>query len=122
MPRGPLGFPRLTSLGPLVEEDRDPQELLEEIKFRAHSYRFYEPDEFIQLLESGVSKRELRSALKNIESGRFYDMLVEAHNFWWPLDVDEMETFRDRNEDLVRWIEVYARLEDQVPPSETVEI
>lgn len=121
MPEGPLGFPRLTSLGPLVE-DKSPQEKMVELSLRPHSYRGYEPDEFIRLLNSGVEKRELRKELGAIEAGRFKDMLEEAYDFWIPLDLDEQETFYERNPDLVRWLEVYAATEELRRPSEEVEI
>lgn len=122
MPEGPFGFPRLTSIGPLVEDDPSPDELFQDITWRPHSWRNYEPDEFIQLLESDYNKGEIRTELGVIESGRFKDMLKEAYNFFGPLDQDEKEEFYRRNPDLVRWLEVYARSEDLQKPSNVLDI
>lgn len=118
-PEGPLGFPRLMNIGPFVEEE-NAEELFLDITTRAHSYRHYEPEEFIRLIESGYDQEELRTELKVIEAGRFYDMLKSTHNFWWRLDEDEMEDFYNVNPDLVKWVEVYARLEDQSAPSSNI--
>lgn len=115
-PEGPFGFPRLMNVGPFVEEE-DAKELFLDITTRPHSYRHYDPEEFIRLIESDYDKKDLRTELKSIEAGRFYTMIKDAHKFWWPLDEDEMEDFYNVNPDLVKWIEVYARLDDQSPPS-----
>lgn len=122
MPEGPFGFPRLTSVGPFVSEFGDPEELLDDIKRRPHSYRNYEPQEFIYLIEEGENIREIRPALRRIEDGRFHTMLEKAHRFWFPLDQDEMELYAERNPRLIQWLEVYAKLEEQIAPSENVEV
>lgn len=119
MPEGPFGFPRLTNIGPFTNEE-DAEMLFMDLTTRPHSYREYNPDEFISLIESDYDEQEVRTELKTIESGRFYNMLEAAHKFWWPLDEDEMEDFYNENPVLVRWIEVYARLEDQSPPSKHI--
>lgn len=123
MPEGPLGFPRLTSLGPLVEStsEKDIEELKREITRRPHSYRHYEPEEFIALAEQG-ERGFARQELDVIESGRFSDMLSEAHSFWWPLDQDEKEEFYSKNPGLVRWIEAWAAAEVQSRPSDSVDL
>lgn len=121
MPEGPLGFPRLTNIGPFVEEE-DADELFREITLSGHSYRNYEPEEFIKLIESDFDEQELRTELGAIEGGRLNRVLKQLHNFWFRLDEDEMEMFYNRNPDIVRWLEVWARLHSKVPPSSNIEV
>lgn len=118
MAEGPLGFPRLTSIGPFVKEAKQPKELLRDIALRGHSYRNYDPEEFLLLSNAGINKGTLRTELDVIEDGRFNEMLNEAYNFWIPLDPDEKEMFAERNPDLLDWLEVYATLEEVRRPSE----
>lgn len=122
MPEGPFGFPRLTSIGPLVEDDPTPEELFRDITLKSHSWRNYEPDEFIQLLESDFPKDKIREELDVMESGRFNKMLESAYKFYIHLDLDEKKEFYRRNPDLVRWLEVYGRAEDAYPPSQDIDI
>ena len=123
MNSGPLGvLPRLTSAGHLVNKQPQTNPVPTELNTRPHSYRGYSPEEFIQLVEQGVSKRDLRPELRDIEAGRFNDMLKEAYDFWVPLDLDEKEMFNKRNPELVAWLETYAVLEELRRPSEDVDI
>lgn len=121
MPEGPFGFPRLTSVGPFVEDDIDnPEEKLEEITSRTHSYRNYSPEEFIKL-KGEVSGGELRGAMNAIEGGRFTPMLKKVHRFFIQLDGDEMHTFAERNPGLIEWVDAWAVAEDQIKPSTLLE-
>lgn len=122
MPEGPFGFPRLTSIGPFVDEYRNPAHLLKDIMKRPHSWRHYEPQEFQYLIDEEYKKSRVRQELRGIEAGRFHEYLENAHEFWWPLDVDEKVEFAEKNPRLVQWIEVYAQLEDQSLPSKDVEV
>ena len=120
MPEGPFGLPRITTLGPLVEE-KGPNEIMFEIARRSHSYRNYDPREFIKILDSGeIPQHKVRQELRIIESRRFNDALAELHNFWFALDEDEMEMFAERNPGIIQWVEVWARAEDQIAPSESI--
>jgi len=123
MNSGPLGLlPRLTSASPLVNRQSSSKPVPVDLTTRPHSYRGYEPEEFMNLLEEGVSKSDLRTELKVIESRRFYDMLKETYDFWVPLDLDEKELFYSRSKHIVEWLEVYATLEDLRRPSEDVPV
>lgn len=117
MQEGPFGFPRLTNIGPFVSEtimvEGSLEDALEELMFRGHSLRNYDPREFRNLYERGASKRRLRQELQRIEDGRFNDMLKEAHWMFSALDEDEQEGFARNNPGLIEWMNVWALLEDQ---------
>lgn len=81
---------------------------------RAHSYRNFEPDEFVEALEED-SQTEVRSALQRVESGRFAPFLEQTSAFFSRLDQDEQETFTRRNPGLVRWMSAYNILHDYNP-------
>lgn len=81
-----------------------------DLALRAHSWRNYEPDEFIEAAVED-SKREARQELQTVEAGRFYDMLKAGFNFYKALDRDELDDFAAANQDFVNWIAVYGWLE-----------
>lgn len=81
---------------------------------RPHSWRNYEPAEFVAVAER-EGKAEARSHLRRVEDGRFNKFLKYAHKFFGPLDEDEREEFARRNPDLVAWIGAYGYLEDLQP-------
>lgn len=82
-----------------------------ELQRRPHSWRGYEPQEFIDVAVAD-GKVNARKELRTLESGRFEPMLKAGHKFFSMLDRDEMEEFADRNQDLVNWISVWGFLED----------
>lgn len=92
-------------------------ELERDIKLRPHSWRGYEPQEFMQLARE-TDQRTARGELKTVEAGRLAEMLRYTHKFFTPLDADEKRDWANRNPDMVEWMGVWAALEDQDPHTE----
>lgn len=111
MPEGPFGLPRFTSLGPFVEEV-DQDITAKELSLRSHSIRNYKPEEF-RVAADNSGKKEASKELGVVESGRFKPMLKRSHRFFIALDKDEMEMWARNNPLLIRWMNVWAFLEDQ---------
>jgi len=91
---------------------------IEDLTHRPHSYRNYDPQEFVDALEAGEDSAGLRSALNRIESARLEPLLENTSSMFARLDRDEQETFTRRNAGLVRWMSVYNRLNDFDPSVE----
>lgn len=117
MPEGPFGFPRLTTVGPLVTEEKTDDELLNEIIAAGHSYRNYNPKAFIRLATTRKRKKRLRTQMSRMEGGRMNTMLKDIHRFFIQLDKDEMKTFADRNPGIIEWVDAWAEIEDQMKPT-----
>lgn len=82
-----------------------------ELAGRPHSWREYEPAEFMAAYENG-EPGDVRAALARVEDGRFQAMLSEAHRFFRALDADEREAFAEGNPDLMAWVNVYGLAQD----------
>lgn len=83
---------------------------------KGHSYRNYDPQEFLRLwdlADGGREEAKVREHLETVEAGRFYLMLKATHKFAVALDPDELETFWSRNPGLKEWVNVYATVEHQ---------
>lgn len=88
-----------------------------ELGMRSHSYRNFEPQEFVDALDESDRSLVLE-ALERVESGRFEPMLEKASVFFAKLDRDEKDTFTRRNPGLVMWMSVWNRLNGYDPFSE----
>lgn len=90
----------------------------DDLLYRRHSLRNFEPDEFLELWnrakENGnyENMKKVRRALKNVESGRFHEMLGAAHKVVRHLDPDEIRTFYKQHPRLMKWINVYGHIEE----------
>lgn len=96
-----------------VDPSISPTDLLR----RSHSYRNYEPEEFVQaFLNAEGSNREearVREAMEIMEGGRFEPMLKRAHRMAAHLDLDEAEEWWEDNEELRRWVNAWAFIQHQ---------
>lgn len=113
MPKGPFGVPRLTSIGPFVEEDIDKTLTAEDLILRPHSIRQYRPEEF-RVVAANSGKPEAREVLRDVESGRFEPVLADFHKFFAHLDLDERKTWANGNPLLMQWVNTWAFLEDLI--------
>lgn len=89
----------------------DDQTTTHDLALRAHSWRNYDPEEFIEAAKAD-GKTKAREELRVVESGRFYDFLKAGHKFFAPLDPDEREEWARQNPDMMEWIGVWGFLED----------
>lgn len=87
-------------------------DMLEEMKSREHSYREWDPEDFIQGDEEGASKFDLQTQLRRIEDGRFYTVLDRSHLMFTRLDDDEQEEFVEGNPDLGKWLHTFGVVEE----------
>lgn len=90
---------------------------INDILAASHSYRNYEPEMFETAWENADGRREearVRKSLRRVEDGRFRDMLKTTHKMFAALDKDERETFYARNPRLMRWVNVYADVEELI--------
>jgi len=55
---------------------------------------------------------EVRKGMARAESGRYEDMLDDAHKFFAALDRDERELFARRNPDMFKRIQEYGRIQE----------
>lgn len=118
-PKGPFGFPRMTSIGPMVEDsirDKDPAELYQEMTLRPHSYRNYSPEEFHYLMDQEFDPVKVRELFSSIEGsrkgGRLENAVEKTYKFFGPLDEDERQFWSDRNPGMMEWLNVWARAQD----------
>lgn len=86
---------------------------------RGHVRTNYEPAEFINEMANarlnGDTEREgeIRETFRNLDSGRFYAMLDEAHNVLAKSDLKRREAFVENHSDhLLKWIEAFGAVED----------
>lgn len=98
---------------------------ISELTRRSHSLRNFEAEEFIQawnMAETEGERQQVRAAMDFIEAGRFSDMLRQTFSMMVHLDLDELEQFAEDNPWLIRWVQVWAtieevrRFDDFVPP------
>jgi len=98
-----------------------------ELQRRGHSYRNYDPQEFLDAGAAALTEaiendgqigeeihetqQGLRSAFGRIEAGRFKGFLMPLSRMFAALDADEQEMFTRRNPGLVEWMDVATRLE-----------
>lgn len=82
-----------------------------DLTMRSHSWRNYEPEEFIEAAKAD-GKVNAREELRTVEGGRFYPLLEAGHKFFTPLDPDERREWAKRNPDMMEWIAVWGYLED----------
>lgn len=88
-------------------------EKVNELTYRGHSYRNFEPSEIRELLEDeNVPNGDIREFFEFMESGRFEPMLYHTHKMFCSLDVDECETFWKNNPELLAWVSVWGKSED----------
>lgn len=81
-------------------------------KPRFYSYRdFPEPEEWIERAEE-EGRREQMLLLREVESGRFHEMLEEGHKFFSNLDPDERRKFSENHPHFVKWLGVFGYLEE----------
>lgn len=113
MPEGPLGFPRLTSIGPFTTEEIDRDLTADDLALRGHSIRNYKPEEF-RVVARNSGKPEAREELRAVEGGRFNTLLKSYHEFFRALDPDERRTWANGNPLIMEWVNVWAFLEDLI--------
>lgn len=89
----------------------------QELAFRAHSYRNFEPEEF-ELAADVSGDAKTREALQTVESGRLFTFLEATSSMFSRLDTDEKRLFTRRNPMLVMWMSVFNRVNDFNPYSE----
>jgi hypothetical protein len=98
-----------------VTEDTDIAQRIYDIKLeRSHSYRNYNPDELEKLYRQADRDQEIeiRNILKQIEGGRFHDLLTQFHRQMSALDQDERKKMATRNPGLTKWQKTYAVIEE----------
>lgn len=90
-----------------------------DITNRGHTRTNYEPEEFVDAIDAanldGNMDRvaEIRETFRNLDGGRFYDMLDEAHNVLAKSDLERRETFVENySPHLIRWIRAFGAVED----------
>lgn len=91
---------------------------IQEMRYRGHSLRNFDPAEFYEKYDEAEQEkdydkvRELRKALKRVESGRFYPVLEANHKMFAALDPDEKEAWAEANPVMMEWTGVYGLVED----------
>lgn len=74
------------------------------------------PDDFIMMwinADSHEDRKTCRKQLKELEGGRFRDMLESMYDmFCYGMTAESRQNFAVNNKNMVRWMGVYALLED----------
>lgn len=120
---------------------RSERSLLQSMYRRRRSYRNWAPSEFMDIIDRevievsrgqardiGLRTPEIRDGMEfprefaatevarellgRIEAGRFKPAIGEAANMYFALDVDEAETWAQRNPGVTTWQSVWGRSED----------
>lgn len=104
--------------------DIDPDLTGRDLAFRKHSYRGFQPEEFLVAWENATDKTgeerldaesTVRSAMGRMEGGRWEGFMESASTFFSKLDRDEMELFTRRNPDLVEWVSAWHTVNELRP-------
>lgn len=80
-----------------------------DLRLRAHSWRNYEPLEFVAAAQNDGRIAAL-DELRAVEAGRFETMLDQTWAFFEPLDEDERQEWAARNQGMMDWVAVFAWL------------
>jgi hypothetical protein len=90
-----------------MSKDRLPDETLRS---------YHQPEQWLSVvddIDEYHEKEELRMKLKQIDGGRFHEMLDRTHNVLSRSDTAQYQHFREHYSDhLFTWLQVYGKLED----------
>ena len=79
-----------------------------------HSWRNFEPEQYVDEWQAARPEDEavIREEVMNfVEGGRFGPMLKTTYDFFTALDPDERYEWANKNQDMAKWIGVYAMVQ-----------
>ena len=89
---------------------------LEDLRRRPHARDQYEPAEFIEAYchaDSESERSEIREIFRQIDGGRFYEMLDEAHNVLARSDLKRREHWKENvGVWMTQWVIAFGYVED----------
>lgn len=92
------------------------EEALSDVQSRSRVRTAHDPETFIRLYEAAPDAHkqgEVREVFRELDQGRFYDFLDEAHNVLAKSDLDRRHHFEANHSDhLILWIKAFGTVED----------
>jgi len=87
-----------------------------DITKRGHARTNYEPYEFVEAMSKAETlerEAEIRRTFRNLDDGRFYDFLDEAHNVLAKSHLTRRDHFTDHySPRLIEWIRAFGHVEE----------